>query len=70
MENNKFQPLRLFILAVCLMLGLLICGFALDAILGRTNDELWARVVRWVSVFGVIFGIIAAFDTWKRRSGE
>jgi hypothetical protein len=41
------------------------CGFALDAVLGR-NDELWARAVRWIATFAVIFGMIAVYDRLKQ----
>jgi hypothetical protein len=60
--HNRFAAL--LALAICLTLGLMACGFALDAVLGP-NDELWARAVRWIATFAVIFGMIAVYDKWK-----
>jgi uncharacterized membrane protein len=70
MSNDGFQPVPLFILAVCVTLGLIVCGFALDATIGRESDALWAKSIRWGAVCAVVFGMVGAYDAWKRRSGK
>jgi uncharacterized membrane protein len=67
MDGKRFQPVPLFALAVCITLGLILCGFVLDVFIGRENKELWARAVRWIAVCAVVFGMVGAYDAWKRR---
>ena len=67
-RGGKFWPLLL--LSVCLLIALMICGFVLDTLIGRTNDELWAKLVRWVVTLALVFGMVWAYDAWKPRNIE
>ncbi len=70
MSDSRSGPIKLLgllVLGVCVIVGLSICGFTLDALLGVANDAWWARVVRWVATFAVVVGLVWAYDAWKSK---